>query len=134
MCCSAVGTRAPATCAATSWHASGYGRHRPTCGSRAASRCARSRSKPAPSASELAGASAREPFALVLTLRPDGACPSDLALRFGVPAKRADLPCDGLLSPAHWREGDLIRSKHPLSDRELTEIERYGLWLGVARS
>lgn len=76
----------------------------------------------------------REPFMLVLTLRPDGACPSDLALRFGMPPKRVDLPCDGLLSPAHWRAGDLIRSRHPLSDRELADIERYGLWLGVLRS
>lgn len=77
---------------------------------------------------------AEEPFVLALTLRPDGPCPSDLALRFGVPPRRVDLPCDGLLSPAHWRAGDLIRSKHPLSDRELVEIERYGLWLGVLRS
>jgi hypothetical protein len=39
-----------------------------------------------------------------------------------------------LLSPAHWRAGDLIRSRHPLSDRELTQIERYGLWIGAVRS
>jgi hypothetical protein len=77
---------------------------------------------------------AREPFMLVLTLRPDSACPSDLALRFGMPPKRVDLPCDGLLSPAHWRSGDLIRSHHPVNDRELAEIERYGLWLGALRS
>jgi hypothetical protein len=77
---------------------------------------------------------AREPFLLLLTLRPDSACPSDLALRFGMPPKRVDLPCDGLLSPAHWRAGDLIRSGHPLNDRELAQIERYGLWLGVLRT
>jgi hypothetical protein len=73
----------------------------------------------------------------------DGACPSDLALRLGLPIARArgqaaytrvDLPCDGLLSPAHWRTGDLIRSRHPLSDAELADIERYGLWLGALRS
>lgn len=79
------------------------------------------------------------PFALVLTLRVDQPCPADLALRIGLPAgrtarSRVDLPCDGLLSPVHWRAGDLIRSRHPLSDRELADIDRYGLWLGALRS
>jgi hypothetical protein len=78
--------------------------------------------------------SSSTPFTLVLTLRPNGTCPSDLALRFGMPPQRVDLPCDGLLSPAHWRAGDLIRSRHPLTHRELTQIERYGLWIGVTRS
>jgi hypothetical protein len=84
----------------------------------------------------------KTPFTLVLTLRAQSACPSDLALRLGMPnvkrpskaLARVDLPCDGLLSPAHWRAGDLIRSRHPLSDRELANIERYGLWLGALRS
>jgi uncharacterized membrane protein len=86
---------------------------------------------------------ARKQLVLALTLRPDGPCPSDLALRVDLPVSRplgdaahprVDLPCDGLLSPAHWRSGDLIRSRHPLNEAELADIERYGLWLGALRS
>ena len=63
---------------------------------------------------------------VLLLLRAQGPCPSDLALRIGpAPAprsarwvrgpERVDLLFDGILNPAHLRRGDLVRSAHPLA-------------------
>jgi uncharacterized membrane protein len=53
---------------------------------------------------------------LALDLVARSACPDDLALRIGRSwrPRRVDLVADGLLSPAHFRRGDRIRSVHAL--------------------
>jgi uncharacterized membrane protein len=78
----------------------------------------------------------REDRVLDLFLRASGPCPEDLALRLGYGARpsRVDLPCDGLLSPAHWRAGDLLRSPHVLSAREHKAAHTAGLWVAALRS
>lgn len=58
---------------------------------------------------------------LVLELIARGPCDDDLALRIGTdwrPA-RVDLIAGGLLSPAHFERGDLVRSHHPLAPGEI---------------
>jgi uncharacterized membrane protein len=72
---------------------------------------------------------------LVLVLVARGACPPDLALRVGtgVRPQRVDLIAGGLLSPAHFTAGDLIRSEHPLSPIEREAIAREGLRVGAIR-
>jgi hypothetical protein len=73
---------------------------------------------------------------LHLQLVARGACPHDLAIRLGASARegRADLLCDGLLSPAHLRRGDSVRSTHALSAAERQAILARGLYLGALRS
>jgi hypothetical protein len=73
---------------------------------------------------------------LVIALSPRSACPSDLALRIGTRARpdRVDLLCDGLLSPAHFREGDLLLSSHALSAAEHAAARQGGLALSALRS
>lgn len=70
---------------------------------------------------------------LQLLLRARRACPADLALRFGPLAEptRVALLCEGRLSPARLREGDLVRSAHPLSVAEAAAIAHDGLWVGA---
>jgi uncharacterized membrane protein len=73
---------------------------------------------------------------LQLALRARGACPADLALRFGAvpqPA-RVSLVCEGRLSPALLRADDLVRSEHPISAAEAAAIARDGLWVGALRA
>jgi len=73
---------------------------------------------------------------LELTLVARGPCPDDLALRIGtgLRPRRVDLIADGLFSPAHFRAGDRIRSRHALSEIERDAIARDGLHLGAIRA
>jgi uncharacterized membrane protein len=79
-----------------------------------------------------------EPGTLVLDLVAREACPRDLAVRIGARdeprPRRVDLLFDGLLSPAHLRAGDRLRSTHPLSLEENARIEAHGLRVGLLRS
>lgn len=72
---------------------------------------------------------------LELDLIAQDSCPSDLALRVGVGyrPRRVDLIAAGMVSPAHLRAGDRIRSLHSLSDEERRAIEREGLRVGALR-
>lgn len=72
---------------------------------------------------------------LVLDLVARGPCPSDLALRigWGYRPRRVDLVAQGWLSPAHFRAGDLIESRHPMSPNELEAIAAHGLRVGAIR-
>jgi len=74
--------------------------------------------------------------AVSLTFRVRAACPSDLALRLGSTQRpmRVDLLCDGAISPALFRVGDLLRSTHALDARARAAIARDGLWLGLLRT
>ncbi len=73
---------------------------------------------------------------LQLVLAASGRCPADLAVRIGSlrRAKRVDLLFDGLLSPAHLRKGDRLRSRHVLSEQERALILEKGLRVGLLRS
>jgi hypothetical protein len=73
---------------------------------------------------------------LHLRLVARAACPHDLAIRFGASARpsRADLLFDGLLSPAHLRPGDAVRSTHALAPAERAAIVAHGLYVGALRS
>ncbi len=73
---------------------------------------------------------------LVLELRARGPCPSDLAIRLGTGERpsRVDLLFDGLLSPAHLRAGDSLRSIHAISSVEAAAIRSSGLRVGALRS
>ncbi len=77
-----------------------------------------------------------EGAALALTLGARGSCPSDLALRIGWGYRpgRVDLIADGELSPARFRAGDRIRSRHALSAAELRAIQAHGLRIGAIRA
>lgn len=70
---------------------------------------------------------------LTLELVARGPCPDDLALRIGrgKRPRRVDLIADGLLSPSHFRAGDVIRSTHLLAPDEVPEGE---LRVGALRS
>lgn len=74
--------------------------------------------------------------AVTLELVARGPCPSDLALRLGADSRprRVDLLFDGLLSPAHLRPGELLRSRHALDVAERAAIDRRGLHVGALRS
>lgn len=74
--------------------------------------------------------------ALTLTLIAASACDSDLALRIGVGyrPRRVDLIAEGAVSPAHLRLGDVITSRHVLSERERTAIAEQGLRIGALRT
>lgn len=76
---------------------------------------------------------AGEALALTLELVARGPCPEDLALRIGrgKRPRRVDLIADGLLSPAHFRAGDVIRSVHVLASGEVRPGE---LRVGALRS
>jgi hypothetical protein len=76
------------------------------------------------------------PDGLALELVARGACPDDLALRVGtgLRPRRVDLIADGLLSPAHFRSGDRIRSLHVLSALEREATLREGLHVGAIRA
>lgn len=76
------------------------------------------------------------PTGLVLHLRARGACPADLAVRFGAAPRptRVDLLFDGILSPANLRAGDRLRSTHALTAAERGALQGGGLWLGALRS
>jgi hypothetical protein len=77
---------------------------------------------------------AREGSTLVLGFVAHGPCPADLALYLGpteIPA-RTDLLFGGVLSPAHLRAGDRLRSEHELSPRE-QKIYRDELFISVLR-
>ena len=73
---------------------------------------------------------------LELTLIARGECPDDLALRIGTGERprRVDLIADGLFSPAHFRAGDRIRSRHAASALEREAIARDGLHIGAIRA
>ncbi len=62
-------------------------------------------------------------------------CPRDLAIRLGpLPkSRRVDLLFDGLLSPVHLRKSDLVRSCHPLDDKERNAILLKGVYVGTLR-
>jgi uncharacterized membrane protein len=72
---------------------------------------------------------------LVLTLAARDRCDTDLALRigWGHRPRRVDLIASGELSPARFRRGDRLESRHVLSADELAEIERHGLRVGAIR-
>jgi uncharacterized membrane protein len=72
---------------------------------------------------------------LVLDLVAGGDCPRDLVLRLGVGwrARRVDPLMDGVLSPAHLRRGDRVRSEHELEPGLRRMIVERGLRLGVLR-
>jgi len=72
---------------------------------------------------------------LVLDLVAGGGCPRDLVLRLGVGwrARRVDPLMDGVLSPAHLRRGDRVRSEHELEPGLRQLIVERGLRLGVLR-
>jgi|GEM_PF-870215 len=72
---------------------------------------------------------------LVLDLVAGGDCPRDLVLRLGVGwrARRVDPLMDGVLSPAHLRRGDRVRSEHELEPGLRQMILERGLRLGVLR-
>jgi uncharacterized membrane protein len=72
---------------------------------------------------------------LTLELVATGPCPDDLALRIGsgMRPRRVDLVADGLLSPAHFRRGDRIRSAHVLSTIEIEAIAHAWLRVGAVR-
>ena len=55
---------------------------------------------------------------VALELHATGPCPADLALRID---GRVDLLFDGMLSPAHLREGDRLRSEHR-SERDVLRL------------
>lgn len=76
-----------------------------------------------------------DPSEVVLELVAREACPSDLALRIGVGyrPRRVDYVAGGLLSPAHLRRGDVVTSRHALSEAELTAIALRGLRVGAVR-
>ena len=77
---------------------------------------------------------AREGGTIVLGFIAHGPCPADLALYLGpseIPA-RTDLLFGGVLSPAHLRAGDRLRSEHVLSPRE-QKIYREDLYISVLR-
>lgn len=73
---------------------------------------------------------------LAIDFLAHAACPADLALRLGAGARprRVELLFDGVLSPAHLRAGDRVRSRHALSAGEHRAITRRGLRLGLLRS
>jgi len=79
---------------------------------------------------------ALEPRAITLELFALGPCASDLAVRLGadLSPKRVDLLFDGLLSPAHLRAGDQLRSRHTLDPAERAAIQLHGLHVGALRS
>ena len=65
-----------------------------------------------------------------------GPCANDLAiaLEMGGSGRRVDLLFDGLLSPAHLRAGDIVRSSHVLDTRERVSVVNAGLRIGLLRS
>ncbi|MDB4986285.1 MAG: hypothetical protein JWN04_1463 [Myxococcaceae bacterium] len=73
---------------------------------------------------------------LTLTLRASGACPADLALRFGADAMpaRVELLCGGTLSPSLLRSGDVVRFDYQVSAREAEALRARGLFLGAMRA
>jgi uncharacterized membrane protein len=73
---------------------------------------------------------------LRLRLRAQAACPADLALRFGADAMpaRVELLCEGTLSPARLRPGDLVVSQHRVTPREAALLQTRGLYLGALRA
>jgi uncharacterized membrane protein len=73
---------------------------------------------------------------ITLGLLARAPCPDDLALRLGTGRRprRVDLIADGLFSPAHFRRGDRIRSRHVLSVMEREAIAREGLRVGAIRA
>ena len=72
---------------------------------------------------------------LVITLAARDRCESDLALRigWGYRPRRVDLIASGELSPARFRAGDRIESRHPLTPGELADLEQHGLRVGAIR-
>ncbi len=72
---------------------------------------------------------------LVLELVARGPCESDLALRvgWGHRPRRVDLIAEGWLSPARFRAGDRIESRHWLGPDELAAIREHGLRVGAIR-
>lgn len=73
---------------------------------------------------------------LRLRLRAFAPCPSDLALRLGPDAMpaRVELLCNGALSPARLRAGDVIVSDYPVSAREAKALRERGLFVGALRA
>lgn len=72
---------------------------------------------------------------LVLRMVARSACAADLTLLIGTGWKpsRADLPFSGRLSPRHLKAGDLLESRHALSEQELQGIATLGLRVGAVR-
>lgn len=75
-------------------------------------------------------------YVLRLRLRAFAPCPSDLALRFGPDAMpaRVELLCNGALSPARLRAGDVIVSDYPVTAREAKALRERGLFVGALRA
>jgi uncharacterized membrane protein len=73
---------------------------------------------------------------LRLRLRAFAPCPADLALRFGPDAMpaRVELLCDGALSPARLRAGDVIVSDYTVTPREAQALYERGLFIGALRA
>jgi uncharacterized membrane protein len=73
---------------------------------------------------------------LRLRLRAFAPCPSDLALRFGSDAMpaRVELLCNGALSPARLRAGDVIVSDYVVTAREAKALRERGLYVGALRA
>lgn len=74
--------------------------------------------------------------ALVLTLGAKGPCGADLAVRIGrgYRPQRVDLLFDGVLSPAHLRDGETFRSVHALDEDERAAFAAGRLRVGLLRS
>ncbi|MBX3248076.1 MAG: DUF2079 domain-containing protein [Myxococcales bacterium] len=72
------------------------------------------------------------PTGVALELRAHGPCPHDLAIRVGPGerSRRVDLLFEGLVSPAHLRDGDRVLSKHTFRPG-LLDAE---VWVGLLRS
>jgi uncharacterized membrane protein len=78
----------------------------------------------------------RDDDGITFTFVARAACNDDLALRIGTGRRprRVDLIAEGLFSPAHFRRGDRIRSRHVLSSIEREAIARDGLRIGAIRA
>jgi uncharacterized membrane protein len=73
---------------------------------------------------------------LRIRLRVFAPCPADLALRFGPDAMpaRVELLCDGALSPARLRAGNVIMSEYRVTAREARALRQRGLYIGALRA
>ena len=73
---------------------------------------------------------------LTFRLLAHAPCRADLALRFGLRETpwRVELPCEGRISPALLRAGDVLRSSHRLRPKELAAARAGELWLGSLRA
>lgn len=73
---------------------------------------------------------------LRLDLLATGSCDADLAIRIGTGPRptRVDLLFEGILSPVHLREGEVVQSRHLLSPGEAAALLRGEIRVGLLRS